>query len=69
MSRKAWVLFVMDPVTAEPVPVKVAPFTRLDRSAVEAAARHLDQFGVPWRIDPIREEVVYQWTRNSRTMQ
>lgn len=69
MSRKLWVLFVMDPATAEPVPAKVAPFTRLDRSVMKAAGRHLDQFGIPWRIDPIREEVVDQWTRSPRITQ
>lgn len=52
----AWVLSVMDADTAEPIPSRTEPFTRLGRSMLTGRAGILDRYGIPWRIDPRKKE-------------
>lgn len=51
-----WVLSVMDAETAERIPIRTEDFTRLGRSILAARAGVLDRYGIPWRIDPKKEE-------------
>lgn len=62
MKRKLWVLYIMDAVTAEPMPVVVRPFTRFEMRRMEQMEALLERVGVPARFDPTREEVLNAWT-------
>lgn len=62
MKRKLWVLFIMDALTAEPMPVVIRPFSRFEMRRMEQMEALMERVGVPARFDPVREEVVEAWT-------
>lgn len=54
MTKFVWTLSVMDQDSAEPVAVLDRPFTRFERSRMEAAVRALEAWGTHARFDQRR---------------
>lgn len=62
---KVWILYRMSEIDAEPIAVCWLPFTRFNKTRMDARLAILEHYGMPCRIDAVNEKEVDKWTSPS----